>query len=68
VSAASRARDDAVLAELRLIGGRGALPMEIAPRLGETIGRVSDSLQRLRKANLVRLDAPYWTAIEEPRP
>ncbi|GJD65647.1 hypothetical protein [Methylobacterium frigidaeris] len=68
MSAASRARDEAVLAELRAIGGRGALPMTVAPRIGETVGRVSDSLQRLRRAGRVSLDAPYWTAKEEPRP
>ncbi|MDE4912235.1 hypothetical protein PQI07_16260 [Methylobacterium sp. 092160098-2] len=68
MSAASSARDAAVLAELRAMGGLGALPMTVAPRIGETVGRVSDSLQRLRRAGLVRFSAPYWTANEEPRP
>ncbi|WP_375275325.1 hypothetical protein [Methylorubrum thiocyanatum] len=41
--------------------------MRIAPLVGETVGRVSDSLQRLRRAGLAQAGLGGWVAVEEPR-
>ncbi|GJE46997.1 hypothetical protein GOFOIKOB_0016 [Methylobacterium tardum] len=66
MSAASAARDAAVLAALQA-GPSSSLPMHLAPALGLRIAQVSLSLQRLRKSGHVRFEAGNWIAIEEPR-
>ncbi|WP_139239458.1 MULTISPECIES: hypothetical protein [unclassified Methylobacterium] len=67
MSAASQARDAAVLAALQA-KPPSSLPMHLAPALGLEIRQVSASLQRLRKAGLVRCMGPRWIVIEESRP
>ncbi len=67
VSAASQARDAAVLAALQA-GPPSSLPMHLAPALGLEIHQVSASLQRLRKAGRVRCTGPRWIVVEETRP
>lgn len=68
MSAASASGDASVLSALRAAAGRRVLPMAIAPLVGETVGRVSDSLQRLRRAGLPQASLGGWVAVEEPRP
>lgn len=67
MSAASQARDAAVLAALQA-GPSSSLPMHLAPALGLEIRQVSACLQRLRKAGIVRCTGPRWIVVEEPRP
>lgn len=66
MSAASQARDAAVLVALRA-GPSSSLPMHLAPALGLEIRQVSASLQRLRKAGIVRCTGPRWIVVEESR-